>query len=894
MRYPLLDFVSVAGVNDGKSDRILSRRFHSGESEGKARRGRKSFLELARGGLPVVGHGTPSPSLDSLLGECGSAYIDTECISRILVPTLPSFEYENVCLALGIPARGDEPFRTGKLFMRLMESASSLDRRTILLLTGLLSISGKTSLAAIMGRLADSAAGRPQHPGVVSVESNLEDVRGDAGEVSPLRWPEILGVLGRDGTLASVIENYEERQEQLDMAKAVAEAVNSGKILLAEAGTGTGKSFAYLVPTIFWAVNNRRRVVVSTNTKNLQDQLYEKDLPSLERAMPLPFTYRILKGRQNYLCMERLYEVVNSAPLLIKPADAEKLLPLITWSSMTETGDIAENRAFDLQKDNMIWQKVSCDHRYCPARDDLRGCFLSRARKNALESHVVIVNHALLLNDILMDRTILGKYECLVIDEAHNLEKVAHEQLGRSVNYFRFHRFFDRVFGGEGGGIGLLEPIPGGGYVKSPQARQLILALTENVKKCRRRLAVFFTSLNELLMPSGAGYVEKKRFKPGDRISSSLTELGEAPLESLRHIQLQMARLYNALSRDNESGSTGERSYLKEIRGVLEELTEMIGDFEFLSQAQEEDWVYWIQGDETPGRMDFISIRSCPIDVAPFFKEMLYESTKTVIISSATISIAGDFSFSSKVLGVDLIEPQRVINFCGGTSFPLDEQVLLLLPTFIPSVLDERFVQYLPQLLERAVKTVRGGTLVLFTSREWLKRTQSELKRLLVPIGVRSMAQGEDGSREVLLERFRAGSHSVLLGTDSFWEGVDVPGEALQLVIIVRLPFPVPSEPITEAISERMSMEGINPFTDYSLPRAAIRLKQGFGRLIRNRLDRGAVLVLDKRIVEKRYGAYLREALGVKPVVMDDSDDLFCVLGRWCESSNDIGCPEYL
>jgi predicted DnaQ family exonuclease/DinG family helicase len=695
---------------------------------------------------------------------------------------------------------------------------------------------------------------------------------------------DIEAVLGNGGSLSALLVGFEERREQLEMASAVLDALEGGKVLLAEAGTGTGKSLAYLVPLALWAATNGKRAVVSTHTKNLQAQLFEKDLPLLERALPVRFRYSLLKGRQNYICRERLEDALASRGILVPDAVAEKLLPLIEWTRTTTTGDITENTAFDPQADADLWEKVNCDSRYCSLKNLPRNCFLSHARETARLSHLVVVNHALLLTDIAMERAILGDYDCLVIDEAHNLEKVASEQLGRNVSFQEFHQFFERHFRKDAGASGLAGVLTQLGAGKSERGRRLLKELSEKVKDCRKEVHGFFTGLLDTAGARGsdAAYSLRRRYRPGDEISSLLQERAVEPLDSLSRLLSLMILLREEIGEDGGNIREKDRPLVAEIDAAVGELKEKIGTFAFLTGALRDDWVYWMQGSGQAALASSLALKAAPIEVAPLLREMIYDRTESVVLSSATISVGGDFSFTSRRLGTDLIEQERLVTFSGGTSFPLESQVLLLLPTFVPSVVDTDFMISLPGLLLSAVRAVKGGSLILFTSKEWLRETHAVLKELLAKEGVSSVAQDEDGSRESLLDQFRRGEKRVLLGTDSFWEGIDVPGEALELVVIVRLPFPVPTDPITEAVSEMISREGGDSFVEYSLPRTAIRLRQGFGRLVRTREDRGAVLVLDKRIAEKRYGAYLLGALPVAPQYVDDARDIPLILERWC------------
>ncbi len=892
MSLSLPDFFTIAHPGSSQTGTILVRQFKEGKAAGRAGKGKKAVCDAAGESLPIIGHGLRPQLLSDITGLENIEYIDSELFSRVVTPTLSSFDLESLCVSFDIPNRGDAALCTGKIFLHLLELASRIDVSTARRISNLLLLSGDRHLSRLFRSLDHVPAqqgqnvrptGRKKEQGV-----NPETGRGSRAREAGVLREEVSDILGERGTLSSVLDGFEVRTEQLDMAGAVMDTVNGSGTLLAEAGTGTGKSFAYLVSSILRAVRCGERVVVSTNTKNLQDQLYQKDLPVLEKAFPVPFTFCQLKGRQNYLCRARLDELVGQMDLPLPDPAARALIPVYSWSKNTETGDIAENGAFDPQKESAIWKKINCDVRYCPSREEQRGCFLTRARQIAQESDVTVINHALLLSDIIMDRAILGEYDNLVIDEAHNLEKVAYELLGRSSAYPMFYQFFERQFSNSEKGGSFLETArklrKSGTAIERRQVKELLDA----VRSCRSKLSRFFGSLSDFISSKQKSYSPKLRFLPGDDLSRQLSNRAEDGIGDLETVRSLMGRiLLECVEHLGENKvETQSEAILKKMSGSIEELTELTDTLEFITGTPACDWVYWIQADGL-GASEFLALRACPIEIAPLLKEKIYDSTRSVILSSATMSIGGDFSFSSKILGTDLLDPGNVTTFSGGTSFSLESQALLLLPTFVPSVTSEHFVETLPDMLASVVGKVPGGTLILFTSRDWLRRVHLKLKPLLESEGVSCLAQGYDGSREVLLEKFRSAGRSVLLGTDSFWEGIDVPGDALQLVVIVRLPFPVPSEPVTEAISGCMTARGENPFTDYSLPRACIKLKQGFGRLIRSCEDRGAVLILDRRIVEKRYGSALRRALPVEPLVVKHRDDMITILGRWFEYTGD-------
>jgi ATP-dependent DNA helicase DinG len=664
-------------------------------------------------------------------------------------------------------------------------------------------------------------------------------------------------IFAPDGPLARAMPDFEPRAGQIEMAAAVAQVFARGGVLLAEAGTGTGKTLAYLVPAIL----SRERVLISTGTKNLQEQIYFKDIPALRDALGIPFTATCMKGRANYVCLHKLDQLHDGAG----PAVHDVFLPVIReWSARTETGDRAELR--DLPEDLSFWNEVSatadtCLGAECPRYDD---CFVTRMRQRAAESDVVIVNHHLLCADASVRQNAYGEVipSCsrAIIDEAHQLEDVATQHFGFSVSNYRFEELARDV-----------QKVAGSGAIEDRGERAEI---DKAVARLRNHATAFF---NEVAFAHrGDG-----RMKTEDRVRATPESLGqtldaaahltgaldilESTLQLVTTVRLKPDTTYDEdrdsnvrsvrLQPDNGEADTDLDEAREDIQALVRRAGELRTEVRFLLRAGDDDYVFFV---EFRGRGVFL--RASPIDVSAIVRALLIDRMRTTILTSATLTVDGAFDYIRTRLGIGDADEVRL-----PSEFDFSRQAILYLPQRMPDPREDRFAVAAGREVIEILKRTRGRAFVLFTSYATMRAVQAIAEMALdYPI----LAQGS-APRSQLLDQFRQTAHSVLFATSSFWQGVDVVGEALSCVIIDKLPFASPGDPITAARIDAIRARGGDPFGEYQVPLAILALQQGLGRLIRHRRDRGVLAVLDPRLRTKGYGRRFITSLPPAPVVHD-------------------------
>ncbi|UCD24246.1 MAG: helicase [Gemmatimonadota bacterium] len=692
----------------------------------------------------------------------------------------------------------------------------------------------------------------------------------------PIDAIETAELLGPDGPVAAVLGQFEDRRCQHDMASYVADVYNEGGVSLLEAGTGVGKSFAYLVPALRWARVNGERTVVSTNTINLQEQLVGKDLPLLARSFDddeHKITFALLKGWSNYICINRLKMAQGGQGSLLEPERQAELEALAEWAARTNDGSRAD--LTDLPSPE-VWDEVSaeadlCTRLDCPHYDR---CFVFQAHHRASEADVIVVNHHLLTADIAirrvqdnwLEKAVLPFYKRLVIDEAHHLEDVAAQHLGAQVTSRGLTRVLSRL---ERGGRGLVPTLVAELKNRDDSASEAALNLLRksvlpDIGDARAYADRVFAILCDRLTSAGHDVQRLEDSFAQDAVWEAGLEVA---VDNLVRVLDKLRDSIDAVADRMELEEEPDRrsQLLQELRGVVRRLQAMTDGILLTLRPQPgAELVRWIdrRGNRPAGTLPFhIGLTAVPLDLAPVLRESLFDKIPSVVLTSATLATGGDFSFLKERLGLDQA-PDPIRNEESLPSpFDFASQCLFGVPVDFPDPRSEE-PEYGHSLTEALVDLAYmsdGGMFVLFTSYGALRKAAAVVK---ARIGGRwpVLVQGE-GQRDQLLRRFRDSGSAILFGTDSFWEGVDVPGRSLRALVLAKLPFKVPSEPLTAARLEALASRGVDGFRHYLLPHAGLKLKQGFGRLIRSSTDVGVVLLMDPRVTKRNYGRLLLESL---------------------------------
>lgn len=678
-----------------------------------------------------------------------------------------------------------------------------------------------------------------------------------------------------EGGLAAKLPGFEVREQQRELAQGVCRAFNEHKILIAEAATGTGKSLAYLLPAVLFAQGAHIPVAVSTHTINLQQQLWQKDIPLLKEILGQDFNAALVKGRSNYLCLKKWREVLS----FVEEKNLAFLLRLTVWLHQTETGDsgelhLAAPEAREFQ--HLAAYGESCAAPWCHQKNQ---CYVSRVRRQAAKADLLVINHSLFLsNSLLGGGAILPPLQHVVIDEAHHLEKVAEAQLTQVLSWAALLQAQSRLERKDGIFSLLTAAFPDEKQLTMKQEAEELKGVFLDLNQAAGE---FFAISRSLLGGKGK---TKEKWRLTDQRQAPYWEGLENALSNVIFLLQKGKKRLEALHDLAESfgGEWLESPWLTDLPYAAAGFTELAATAQLIIDGDLAEYAIWLSG----GEGDFCSWQVAPLSVREILAEQLYQDKETLIFTSATLESKGNFAFFQQGAGIDLADLEvETLRLEPAFDYAKQAKLFLLddLPDFTRAT-EVEAIAAISQSLLQLIQAAQGRTLVLFTSHQQLQEVYQIIQPKLAKIGIKVLGQGLDGSRDNLLYRLQKEEKICLLGASSFWEGVDVTGEALSLLIVVRLPFWPVFEPYTQAKLERFTKEGRDAFRDYSLPQAVIRFKQGFGRLIRSKSDRGAFAVLDRRIWEKSYGRYFLQALPAMNQEKGNTNAMAFAITQWLDS----------
>jgi len=836
-------------------------------------------LRALLGGHPIVGHRIDFDlSFLARYGVgSGSPVIDTYDLASVMLPVAPRYNLGSLVAEMGLELANahralDDAVATGQLYWALWERILALPLGTLREIAEAAADQtdwpARAVFVAALAERSRTAFAEPHAPTpeeragteLFQPDRRAWRVLRPRQDRSPLDVDELAGLIEEGGALARAYPGYEHRPQQVQMLRAVADSFNDGDHLLIEAPTGVGKGMAYLIPAITWAVQNQERVVISTATINLQDQLIEKDLPMLREALGIPFEAAVVKGRGNYLCPRRLATLRRRKPT--SASELRVLAKILVWLLQSDTGDKGEI-SLRGPEENAVWSRLSAEDEGCTldrCEQQMHGaCPFYKARKAAEAAHILVVNHALLLADTQLGSRVLPEYHYLIVDEAHHLEEATTNGLSFQLNQSTLQRRLDDLGGPR---RGLLSDV-----IRSTQGSvparyfEQIQSYVETVSQSLRAMAHhaerYFDTLFRFVESTGA--LNNTDFMTQVRVTAETREeRGWAHVQEAWHVLSQftlaiaeaMARLARGLAGLEQFDVPEYDDLLSSVQAAARHLDEVHRQLEAFTAQPADNMIYWVQVEQDRTR---IAVHAAPLHVGPLLEEYLWGAKETVVLTSATLRTAGTFEYVRDRLSA--IEWQEVVV---GSPFDYQNSTLVYIPADMPEPTRRDDYQRAVErgLIELAAAT-NGRLLGLFTSYAQLRQTAQAIAPRLALGDISVFDQSDGSSRQALLEGFRNTERSVLLGTRSFWEGVDIPGDNLSVVAIVRLPFAVPTDPIFAARSELYD----NSFMQFAVPDAVLRFRQGFGRLIRTKTDRGVVVLLDNRVITKRYGQVFLDSL---------------------------------
>ena len=828
------------------------------------------FAEFV-GPHPVVGHNVQFDLrfLSSHGLPLANPVYDTMDLSTVFLPRSRRYSLKHLADHFGVELRNhralDDAIGSMELFVRLLRLAGEQDGGLLAYMSALAQRSNwqlhptLSGLAAMQSTSLASVGPTGLNLELLAHRVESPEKRRTAEGLDHLGPEQIHGMLGPEGPFAEAFAGFEHRPEQEEMLDTVSHAIFNQQHLVVEGGTGVGKSLAYLLPAALFAVSQGQRVVVSTNTINLQEQLITKDIPALKEVLeqsglldPDSLNVALLKGKANYLCLRRWQQLSRSEPLTVD--DAKLLSKTAMWLQDTATGDRGEINLNG--REASTWTHVSAGEKgFCMDMRDGSPCFLRTARQRAEQAHIIVVNHALLMSDMVFEG-LIPEYGTVIIDEAHHLEDAATNQFGFELPQGEFDRIWEPA-GRLSQGVrqALADQELESGIVDTGQS--VTSALDAEAPRLRESWGQLFAAIEALHASQRKGRNQGDQnlilITPQVRNSPAWAQLHLA-WENL-HTRLGQAgialrNMRSFLDGNRLPAALDQPALVMEAASLADGLEELSNRLASVLDEASEDAIHWVNVNPSQGT---ISVHSAPLDVSPILAEKLFAEKDCVILTSATLTAGGSFDFLKRRVGLEEDAAELLV----GSPFDYERAAQALIPDDMPPPNANHYVAATADVLAQLGQKLQGRTMALFTSHSSLRAVAQRLRPQLEPHGIPVLAQGVDGSAPYLMAAFSEEPGSVLLGTASFWEGVDMPSGLLKALVITRLPFQVPSDPIVQ----RRSGLYQDPFNEYSIPNAILRFRQGLGRLIRNKHDRGTIVVLDSRISSHGYGHAFRDSM---------------------------------
>ncbi|MFD0586942.1 ATP-dependent DNA helicase DinG [Paenibacillus sp. GCM10027627] len=833
--------------------------------------------------------------LNGALDRCGympftGRRLDTIELLRILYPSITTYQLGAVAELFGVPhlnhhQADSDAMATALIFIEMVKKLRSMPLLTVQRLSALIDESKdlhwylkQNERIIEQQTVFDSAEFDYYRQFALKAKEWSEEKPPRQNEAGEEQNNSLSGVTF-DDYLSQVRErfqqkfdHYEERQAQTAMFHEVYESLSQDKHLLIEAGTGTGKSMGYLIPALYYSIQSKSKIVVSTHTINLQEQLRHRDLPLLGEVLPFPFKAAIFKGRGNYLCLRKFEGKLNTGDMSSPIEDGMTAAQMVVWLSETETGDQEELNFGSRGAD--FWSTVasdadSCLNRACPW---FKRCYYHRAKHEANIADVCITNHSMLFTDVQADHRLLPTYSHLIIDEAHHVEEVAGKHLGIGVHYLSMIQAVQRLY--KDHRSGLLPSLKfklqneddehSSAWVETiDTVIPIFQEIKENWDKLFELLYGFAAQSADSLGENGALVKRISKDEVPQGWDDALTAENNVHVELMRVVKT-VEKLVNDVK--DRVDDLSVQAAITDLNGALRDLNRIKEELRLFAKLEDQDFVYWMEA-STAYRSRSMQLYAAPVDVSGQLRKFFFDVKDSIVMTSATLTVQKSFQYAEEQLGLRGYEEQgRLRSVLLPSPFHYREQALVVIPRDFPVLkgasVDDDYLEKLVQSLSDAAVQTKGRMLVLFTSYKMLRQVYDPLKLKLDEAGIGLLGQGIDSSnRTKLTRRFLQQPETVLLGTSSFWEGVDIPGEGLICLAIVRLPFQPPNHPLLEAKAELLQRQKQNPFMKLSIPQAVIRFKQGFGRLVRTAKDKGIVIIYDTRVIDTYYGKHFLYSL---------------------------------